>query len=175
MRAVVILLALVALYFGGRVGVRKWVDHKIETSVDQPLPAIAWTTTDGRTLRTEEWKGKRVVLNFARSHCGSCVQEEPAIREFAASLDPADTVLITVLTDKVMSYPEADTAATVARCAYTHPIALADESTLDAFHGAEWAQVTPITYVADRNGVVRVTLRGTQTAEALRTALQRVK
>ena len=45
------------------------------------------------------------------------------------------------------------------------------EAFLDAFHGAGWSHVTPITYVADGSGAIVAALRGHQTLDALLTAL----
>ena len=61
--------------------------------------------------------------------------------------------------------------ATLARMGYTHPILVADHAFADAFHGAGWSHVTPVTYVLDGQGRISASLRGHQELEALLAAL----
>ena len=48
---------------------------------------------------------------------------------------------------------------------------VADASFVDAFHGAGWSHVTPVTYVVDPNGRITHSLRGRQDLPALIAAL----
>jgi peroxiredoxin len=77
-----------------------------------------------------------------------------------------------VMTDRVAGYPPEMTKRTLERFAYEHPILMADARFLDAFHGAGWAHVTPITYIIDARGRITHALRGHQTLETLRSATQ---
>ena len=52
---------------------------------------------------------------------------------------------------------------------------MADEAFMELFHQAQWSQVTPITYVVDREGTVRFGLRGLQTEAAVEAALAAVQ
>ena len=56
---------------------------------------------------------------------------------------------------------------------YDHPILMADKAFVDAFHGAGWAHVTPVSYIVDANGEIVDTLRGHQDLETLRSATRR--
>ncbi len=68
---------------------------------------------------------------------------------------------------------QATTDATIARKQFTQqPILMADEPFMELFHKAQWAQVTPITYVVDAQGLVRYALRGLQTVESIEQALR---
>ncbi|MGK0263037.1 MAG: peroxiredoxin, partial [Planctomycetota bacterium] len=57
---------------------------------------------------------------------------------------------------------------------FTEPILMADVPFVELFHKAKWAQVTPITYVIDKNGIVRYALRGRQEAATVRQAIAAV-
>ena len=71
----------------------------------------------------------------------------------------------------MQGFDEATTEATLARMGYTHPILVADAAFADAFHGAGWTHVTPVTYVLDEEGRISASLRGHQELEALLAAL----
>lgn len=167
--AVVVVIA--AAYPVGKWGVRAWVDRKIERNVGHQLPSFTLTSTDGRTFRSDELRGKVAVLHFLRSFCGSCEREKPAVRALASKLDPNDVVLWSIMTDRLQGYAEADTQATLARSKFEHPVLMADKAFADAFHGAEWSHVTPIWYVVSRDGEIVATLRGTQELAAVEEAI----
>lgn len=166
-------LALGLAYQGVMAGVRRYVDGRIESSVGKQLPAFRLNTSAGATVASESLRGKRVVLHFFRSRCHSCTVEAPAINAFAAELERRDDVtMLSVCMDPVMQIPGDETRATIARYGYRHPVLLADAALADAFHGAGWSQVTPITYVADATGAITHALRGAQSLEALRAAVR---
>jgi peroxiredoxin len=175
-RTVFVLLtfALLALgYFATMHFVRRHVDGRIARSQGQPLPAFDLPTIAGARLRTADLRGKKVVLNFFRSRCHSCEAESAQVRAFAAAMAArADVAVVSVLLDPVMGFPAADSTATLGRHAYTHTVALADQAFVDAFHGAGWAKVTPVTYVTDEHGVIRAALRGPQTQASLQAAVE---
>ena len=78
------------------------------------------------------------------------------------------------MTDVVLDVDDATTAETIARKQFRAPILMADAAFMELFHKAQWSQVTPITYVIDREGVVRFGLRGLQTEAAVEAALAAV-
>ncbi len=172
LRWVAVLALAVAAWQGTLAMVRAHVTGKIEASLDHPLPAFALPTTAGGRIDSNDLRGKVVVLNFFRSRCHSCELEADAVRAFAAEMHARpDVVVLGVLLDRVMGFSESDSAATLARHAYTHPVLVADAAFVDAFHGVGWANVTPVTYVARADGKIVAALRGHQTLAALRDAL----
>lgn len=173
-RARLVVVAVLAIAASGYVVlpvlIRGFVDARIAAVHGRTLD-FELKDTAGVVHRSADLRGKTVILSFFRSNCGSCVAERDAVRAFAERLDPDRAVLLGVLTDPVEGYPPDVTAATLARMDYRHPVLLADASFVDAFHGAGWAHVTPITYVADASGVIVRELRGTQTLDALLAAV----
>jgi peroxiredoxin len=169
------IVAVALLVFGGYHavlhGVRFYTSGRIEGVVGQPLPDFTLRDLDGRTWSRDALRGKTVVLHFFRSKCHGCDAEQQMIRALAADLDPDETVLLGIMVDEVQGFPPAVTARTLERFAYRHPILMADAAFVDAFHGAGWSQITPITYVADPAGVVTASFRHPYGEEELRAVL----
>ncbi len=168
------IIILVAVLGGGYVaatsGVRWWVDRRIE-SVDGRVLDFALLDTQGQLWRASELRGKTVILNFFRSQCEGCLAERDAVRALAERLDPERAVLLGVCMDRVEEYPVEMTTATLTLMDYRHPVLFADTAFVDTFHGAGWAHVTPITYVAGPDGKVTGHRRGHQNIEGLLAAL----
>ncbi len=168
--AVAVFALLGIAYFVGKAWVRAHVDELIQHSVGKPLPTFTLVDQAGEPWSHDRLRGKRAVLHFFRSRCHSCDEEAAAIRELEANL-PADVQMLHVMTDALLQFPPAETAATVASKGFARPLAMADVAFADAFHKSKWSQVTPITYVVDAQGVVRFGLRGAQTRAAIEQAL----
>lgn len=162
---------LVLLYYGVTAGIRIYVDAQVARSTGQPMPAFALRDLTGKPWTNADLRGKTTVLNFFRSKCASCLKERDVIAQLAREADPARVRVLGIMTDRVVAgiSPEL-TKKTLARMAYEHPILMADQALVDAFHGAGWAHVTPITYIVDAKGQIVRALRGHQTLETLRSA-----
>lgn len=167
-------VVLIAAYFGITSYVRAHVTELIQHAVDKPLPDFQLVDRTGKQWRKQDLAGKRAVLHFFRSHCHSCDVEAPAIRELEQE-KPDDVIWLHVMTDVVLDVTPETTEATIARKKFTEPILMADVPFVELFHKAKWAQVTPITYVVDPEGVVRYGLRGRQEAETVRQAIAAVQ
>ena len=170
---IVLLLLLPAAWFGGMAYIRSHVTDLIQHAVDKPLPDFTLVDRDGKTWSKQDLLGKRAVLHFFRSYCHSCDVEAPAIRALEQAR-PDDTIWLYVMTDVVLDVDEATTEATIARKQFTAPILMADEAFMELFHKARWSQVTPITYVVDKQGMVRFGLRGLQTEQTITAAVSAV-
>lgn len=176
LRAIVIGVVGVVIigYFGTMSAIRAHVDGLIEAAVDRALPEFALADRDGRTWKSDDLKGRRVIVHFFRSRCHSCDVEAPEIRKLEAEL-PADVVMLHVMTDEVMGFDAELTATTLAHKQYARPVLMADAAFMAPFHTEKWSQVTPVTYVVDATGIVRFGLRGQQQAAAILAALAPVK
>jgi len=166
----VVPIVLVVAWFAITAAIRRHVDGLIEHSVGRSLPAFRLADRDGRAWTDADLRGKRAVLHFFRSRCGSCDVEAPALRELEQRL-PDDVVLLHVMTDAVLDFPAELTAATLEHKQFRRPVLMADAAFVDAFHQVKWSNVTPITYVVDAASVVRFGLRGMQTVASIEQAL----
>lgn len=171
--SLIVPLVLIAAYFGVTSYVRAHVTDLIQHAVDKPLPDFQLLDRDGKQWSKQDLAGKRAVLHFFRSHCHSCEVEAPSIRELEKG-KPDDVVWLHVMTDVVLDVTPATTKATIARKKFTEPILMADVAFVELFHKAKWAQVTPITYIIDKAGIVRYGLRGRQEAATVRQAIDAV-
>jgi len=163
-------LLLLVAWFAAPPVIRWWVDRKIQGNVGEALPEFVLADSTGRPWNRQALAGKRALLHFFRSKCHSCDQEAEAMRALEKAL-PADVVMLHVMTDAVLEFEPALTAATLARKNFQRPVLMADAKFVDAFHSVAWSNVTPITYVVDAQGIVRFGLRGAQTQSAVEEAL----
>lgn len=168
---VVKLLVAIGLTFGVyqlvMFGVRRFVDHKIESAVGGELIDFDVVDLAGKPWRSKELRGRWIVLHFFRSQCHSCLAERGAVKAFEGKIDPTKVTLLGVLLDRVQGYPEEMTRKTLEIVDYHHPILVANAAFVDAFHGAGWAHVTPVTYFIDPSGRIAHSLRGAQTLDSL--------
>ena len=163
---------LLGLYYATTSGVRVYVSHQIQSVEGQEVPAFSLRDRSGRRWTQEDLRGKVTLLNFFRSKCVSCMKERDAIQAMAADSPSTGLQVLSVMLDEVQGYQADVTAQTLRKLAYEHPVLMADEPFIEAFHGAGWAHVTPVTYVLDAKGVVTRSLRGHQSLETLRAATQ---
>jgi len=171
--SLIVPLVLIAGYFGVTSYIRAKVTDLIQHAVDKPLPEFQLVDRSGKIWSNQDLAGKRAVLHFFRSHCHSCDVEAPAIRELEKE-KPDDVVWLHVMTDVVLDVTAETTEATITRKKYREPILMADVAFVELFHKAQWAQVTPITYIVDTKGIVRYGLRGRQDVATVRQAIDAV-
>ncbi|MEM7202733.1 MAG: TlpA disulfide reductase family protein [Planctomycetota bacterium] len=146
------LLALYPAYLGVMWGVRRYTSSLIQGMEGVQLPAFSLTDLQGEVFDNQRLAGKWVVLNFFRSKCHGCRAERGDIRTLGQELDPEKAQLLGIMVDRVQGFPAEVTEQTLADYGYQHPVLMADDAFVDAFHGAGWSQITPITYVADGEG-----------------------
>ena len=167
----VVAVVLIGAYPAFRWSLRQYTSGIIDGVVGQPLPAFALNDLDGSAWSTERLGGKTVVLNFFRSMCTGCRAEQGDVRQLARELDPDRVVLLGIMVDRVQGFSQSATDATLAEFRYEHPVLMADDAFVAAFHGRGWAQITPITYVAGPDGVVTHAFRHPYELEDLRAVL----
>lgn len=175
MFALVLPVLVVGGWYVGKAMVRRHVDGVIQAAVGRPLPAFTLRDRAGAAWTPSSLHGRPALLHFLRSRCENCELEAPEYRQLEQDLPAVQATILHVLTDAVLGFPGAETEATIARKGFARPVLLADAAFVDAFHTVAWSNVTPVTYVVDRQGRIRTALRGRQTAAALRAALAAVE
>ncbi len=164
-------LLIYPAYLGVMWGVRAWVDSRIERMEGRPLPEFSLIGRDGVVYSTASLRGRKVVLNFFRSRCSSCIAEKEAIEKLAREAD-SDVLVLGVMTDLALGFPPEDSARTLEFMGYEHPVIMADREFMDAFHGVRWSNVTPVTYMVDPSGNIVRALRGVHSYLELSVALE---
>jgi peroxiredoxin len=166
-----LVVALAAAWYGGKAIVRAHVDGVLQRRVGSALPAFVLRDRAGAEWTPGRLAGRPALLHFFRSRCENCAIEAPEYRQLERELPPEQATILHVMTDAVLGFPAAETAATIAHDAFARPVAIADATFVDAFHTVRWSNVTPVTYVVGRDGAICAALRGRQTAPGLRAAL----
>ena len=147
----------------------------VETSLEKPklgarVPTLLMETTDGATLRSSEWKGKVVLLDFWASWCGYCIAGFPKLKELQEAYSP-NLLVISIDTDE----PSGISAArkVVASHEMPWPKVMSGKGLNDPlwmmFQGP--ADAVPLYVVIDREGTVRYSGSGGENLAELRAAV----
>ena len=169
---VVSVMALFAIHKGARWGLRNYTTSLVKATQNSPLPEFELLDRQSRKVRKSDLLGKSVILHFFRSKCVGCVGEKGEIRRLEAELDPEKVVLLSVMMDEVVGYSADVTEKTLSEFAFRHPVVMADEAFVEAFHGIGWAHITPIVYIADAKGVIKTSFRHPYSISDLRLAIE---
>jgi peroxiredoxin len=115
---------------------------------DQTEVAPEWSLTDmnGKTVRSTDFKGKVVILDFWATWCGPCRAEIPNFIALQKQYEKQGLVVVGVSVDE--DGPDA-VKPFAQKLGMNYPVVLADEKTREAFGGLE---AVPTTFVIDREG-----------------------
>lgn len=112
----------------------------------QPSPAWELKDLDGKSVKSSDFAGKVVILDFWATWCGPCRMEIPGFIELQKQYADKGLVVIGVSLDQ-------DGASAVKpfieKMGINYPIALGDEAVVSAFGGIEGI---PTTFIIDRAG-----------------------
>jgi peroxiredoxin len=115
---------------------------------------------DGRIVSLSDLRGKVVLLNFWATWCGPCRVEMPAMERLYRAYDRKDFEILAVSTD-------------AQGVAVTRPFQQENKLTFPILHDADFrvglsygARTLPMTFMVDRQGVVRHHIFGARDWEA---------
>jgi peroxiredoxin len=114
----------------------------------QTAVAPEWSLKDaeGKTVRSTDFKGKVVILDFWATWCGPCRAEIPNFIALQKQYEKQGLVVVGLSVDK----DDADVVKPFAqRLGMNYPVVLADQKTQEAFGGIE---AVPTTFIIDRKG-----------------------
>ena len=149
----------------------------VETSLEKPkigspVPTLIMETTGGATLRSGEWRGKVVLLDFWASWCGYCIEGFKTIRQMHEEFAPTLQV-ISINTDE----PSAIAEARKVVASHDMPWAKVmsgkgmDDPLWMMFQGLEHSM--PQYVIIDREGIVRYSGAGGENLIELRAAIEK--
>ncbi|MGH7994493.1 MAG: TlpA family protein disulfide reductase [Limisphaerales bacterium] len=127
----------------------------------QSAPAVAGQTAvapewslkdvDGKTVRSTDFKGKVVILDFWATWCGPCRAEIPDFIVLQKQYEKQGLVVVGLSVDEAGAEVVKPFAQ---KLGMNYPVVLADEKTQEAFGGIE---AVPTTFIIDREGrIVKV-------------------
>ncbi len=142
-----------------------------EASVlDEPLPDFTLTTLDGGALHLADLEGQIVFLNFWATWCAPCQEEMPALQALQDA-HGAEGVRVIAVTDPTAGQSEADVRAFLETYHLTFTVVLSSDTAVYQHFGV--AQI-PMTYIIDREGIIRYRQIGTLDSEDIAIYLQRL-
>lgn len=128
-------------------------DNPGETSPEVTLasaPSPAWELkgVDSKPVKSSDFAGKVVILDFWATWCGPCRMEIPGFIELQKQYADKGLVVVGVALDQ-------DGASVVKpfmdKMGINYPVVLGDETIVNAFGGVEGI---PTTFIIDRNGQI---------------------
>lgn len=135
--------------------------------VGQAAPALIARQFDGQVLDLASLRGRVVLLNFWASWCDPCRAEMPQLDALQREFRDRGLVVVGLSADD--RHDRADALKAARNLGYT--LGMLSEATRNDF-GVP--RTLPLTYLIDREGVIRNVLvanRGASSAEALRSAV----
>src|SRR5690242_2478146 len=148
MKTMGILFCLVAIFAAAVLHVHQTSAENVPNSTDKPAIAPRWElqNVDGHTVRSADFKGKVVILDFWATWCPPCRAEIPGLIELQKQYGKQGLAVIGVSVDQ-------DGASAVKAFAQkfgmNYPVLLADPKVVQAYGGIE---AIPTTFVIDRAG-----------------------
>jgi peroxiredoxin len=126
----------------------------------EPAPNFQLRDMNGRTMSLSDLRGKVVLLNFWATWCGPCRVEMPAMERLYRTYDRKDFEILAVSTD-------------AQGVAVTRPFQQENHLTFPILHDADFrvglsygARTLPMTFMVDRQGIVRQHIFGARDWEA---------
>ena len=156
-----VIVAVALIIFWGAYMSRKSPGAPVSgPSVGSYAPDFELQSTDGRTVKLSDLKGKAVVVNFWATWCAPCRHEMPWFEELHQQYKGQGLELIGIATDDYVDSKDAvrDEVAKFAKdLGVTYTILRGKESVADAYGGA---QFLPTTFYIDRQGKIIANVTG---------------
>jgi thiol-disulfide isomerase/thioredoxin len=116
--------------------------------MDQPAPSLVLTQLSGAAFDLSKLRGKVVLVNYWATWCVPCRKEMPVLNSFYQRHRADGLEVIAISADR----PQDIAKMRKMSSSLAYPTATMNEITDDGFGPPEGF---PLTYVVDRNGVVR--------------------
>jgi cytochrome c biogenesis protein CcmG/thiol:disulfide interchange protein DsbE len=124
--------------------------------VGAPAPALTVRTLDGKDIDLAHPSGNVVVVNIWATWCGPCRAEMPMLDTFSRAHAGRAFLLVGVSADRTRDKGDVRKVMN----AFSYPAGLLSEAKVDKL---DEPRVLPLTYVVDKDGVVRAVFGGTGT------------
>jgi thiol-disulfide isomerase/thioredoxin len=125
-----------------------WCGLAFAATEGQPAPALQAKLLDGTTFNLADDAGKVVIVNLWATWCAPCREEMPALDAYYRQHRDQGLVLVALSMDD----PKDEAKVREVTRAYSFPVGLAPGTYLKGY-GRIWR--LPLTYVVDRQGILR--------------------
>ena len=156
-------LAVLLATLGGYLQHRQRPAATPPTLLGQPLPPLVLPDLDGRPHRLDDYRGRRLLLNFWASWCAPCLREMPALAEAQAKFGEQGAIVIGIAMDE-----PAHVRAFLAAHAVDYPILIGDMGPPStSLKLGNTQQVLPYSVLIDTDGRILATHAGPLSAAQL--------
>jgi thiol-disulfide isomerase/thioredoxin len=138
----------------------------VQTLVNKRAPEIARADLNGSRVDLKSQRGKVVLLNFWATWCAPCLVEMPVFSAWQQQYGPQGFQIIGISMDD----DAAPVRKLVAKLKTTYPIAMGDAKLGERYGGV---MGLPLSYLIDRNGVVRARFQGETDVSAIEKQVKR--
>ena len=83
----------------GQEAVRQFLAGKLDYLPGQPLPDLELTDLDGNPIRTADYRGRYLLLDFWSTYCKPCVKSKPDMVRLRASYPEAELAILSISSD----------------------------------------------------------------------------
>jgi thiol-disulfide isomerase/thioredoxin len=133
--------------------------------MNKKAPEIARVDLKGARVDLKSLRGKVVLLNFWATWCAPCLLEMPVFSAWQQQYGPQGLQPIGISMDD----DAAQVRKLVAKRKPTYPIAMGDAKLGEKYGGV---MGLPLTYLIDRNGVIRARFQGETEVSAIEKQLK---
>lgn len=134
-----------------------------------PAPVVTFAMLDGSYTQLEQLRGQVVLVNFWATWCPPCRMEMPGFQRIYQQKQDQGFTIIGLASSDSGSKSRIESFLNDRRI--TYPIGMADATAENAFGGINGL---PTSFLIDRKGRVRYTVRGMFTEIALKEAVEKL-
>jgi thiol-disulfide isomerase/thioredoxin len=135
--------------------------------IGSPLPEFSVKDLQGRQVRSEELRGKVVLIDFWATWCEPCKREMPGYQQLLTRYGPQGFAVIGFKFDTMKDTE--DPVLFAKRLRVRYPLAVATDIVRQKFGGIEGL---PTTMVYDRQGILREKIIGFEYTDAIEKVLK---
>jgi cytochrome c biogenesis protein CcmG/thiol:disulfide interchange protein DsbE len=120
-------------------------------TVGAPAPPLVVQELDGKTFDLASLRGKVVIVNFWATWCPPCRKEMPILNDFYRRYHERGLEMIGLSVDRLHDRSDVQNVMR----SFSYPAAMLDDAQADRFGTPS---TLPVTFVIDRQGIVRAEL-----------------
>jgi cytochrome c biogenesis protein CcmG, thiol:disulfide interchange protein DsbE len=153
MRKRILAIAVAALALAVYAGVRHLARQPRQSSPGVALPDLVLSDLEGKAIRTSDYKGRVVLVNFWAAWCKPCAEEIPQFMAIEEKYRSRGVQVIGISIDDT----DAELRAFYRNHNMNYPVIPGDQKTVDAFGGVLGL---PTTFVVGRDSRIHVRQAG---------------
>jgi len=139
-------------------------------AVGDTAPNFTLTTLDGKKVSLSDYRGQNVMLNFWAADCASCLVEMPDLQQVYAAQQAAHKSFMLLGIDLGSNPPVS--RHIVQQKGLTYPNLIDQNMVVGSLYNVN---ATPVSFLIDRQGIIRWTTPGPVSKESLQDTLKQLQ